>query len=260
MKNSALILNLFDEQMINTDEMDVHTILSEKGGIDPLEGMLLYLTILKTKPQLAIEFSPQKGYSSMCIGMGLRQLAKINGYKKCPELYTFEINKKYKDNLDTMILQHNLFNVNVIFGDALEEIPSVLAGLSIKPDLCFIDSDHRAEFARRYIKEIFPLLNPGCQVVVHDLCASKLSENNSCVDFKTSLLNQGNASHCSGEEKPLYDYLAHVDYSVLHAITGGNHEGAKLPVNEEFYEDIQSFTGIDFKSNRICPKSVWFNV
>jgi predicted O-methyltransferase YrrM len=253
------ILRLFEEHWSKVDPEHIRAIMTEDGGIDPLEGVLLYLTILDRKPIDVIEFSPQKGYSTMCIAMGLKQLF----VKKMPVLYTFEINKKYKKELTDRLLRFNLLNTDIVWGDALEKVPEIIKSKNLKPDLCFIDSDHRAEFSRQYIRKIFPLLNNNCQVVVHDLCSTNLSPNQSRVEFTTSLLSDaGIVWDCSGEEGPLKEWLQEndVDYHVLHAITGGVHEGANLPYNTILYDELKKITSIDFRSERICPKTVWFEV
>jgi predicted O-methyltransferase YrrM len=257
------ILDLFQKHWPHIPKKDIEAICYEEGGIDPLEGMLLYLQVLERQPILSIEFSPHKGYSTMCIGLAIKAWAEQDLMHNFPIFYTFEINEKIRKQLEERIQKYNLeLYVNVIWGDAIKQIPETLADYNVKPSFVFVDSDHRAEFAERYINNVFPLLNKDALVVVHDLRSTSLNPENPRTEFDTSLLSRGNASHCSGEEQPLKKWLNEngKDYCVLHAITGGNHEGARLKRHEEFYDQLRKITSVDFRRSNICPKTVWFEV
>lgn len=238
------------QQFSHKDDIDI--ICSEKGGIDCFDGYFLYCCALScTTDEYCVEFSPNHGYSTICIGLGLKRLGIKNA------LYTVELNEKVRKPLEANIAKYGLQDyVKVIWGDALVEVPKIIGGEDRQTALLFIDSDHTKKFAERYIEEIFPLVSPGCIVCIHDLCANKLSNGHN-VSFKTSLKS---GQYKSGEERPLKDYLDKnaINYFVTHAVTGGKHEAADLPRNDGFYEEVKEICGVDFRNNRMCPKTISF--
>jgi len=247
--NTETIINLISEYWPRIDQKYITKLLKGGGGIDPFEGLILYCYILKFQPKGLIEFSPNLGYSTQWIALALQQLGQQNSF------WTFEINKRILPQLKNN-LEYLKQYVSIIDGDALETIPQIIKDKQI--DLCFIDSNHGYKFAINYIDIIFPLLMPNCFITVHDICTDEsLIKSNS---FKTSLFDSSDEH--SGEYKAIKDFLSRkkINYCVLHSITGGQHEGANLPINEKFYSKIKNITSRDFISNLICPKTIFFNI
>lgn len=240
------ILGLIKEYWPQIDRESIAPLVSEKGGIDPLDGLLLHCIILKCKPRHIIEFSPNVGYSTKWISLALRTI----GQKK--SFWTFEINPHILQKL-TKNLQHLSDYVTIVEGNALATIPETISREVLTVDLCFIDSAHGLRFTNNYINTIFPLLSRDCIISIHDICAGGDS-------FKSSLHDK--ADEHSGEYKAIKQFLIDrkIQYSVLHAITGGRHEDASLPINKRFYNELEAITEINFISQFICPKTLWFKL
>lgn len=248
------IIQLFKDHWHQVKESDVKAICAEGGGISAFECVLMYLYILSTRPRSIIEFSPNHGYSSMAIAMAQRQMRNRWAFA------TFEINKTFCARTNARIAGHRLTEYcQCVQGNANTEVPKYVKRKGCYVDFCFIDSDHRAQFAQNYIKLVFPSLQPGCLIGVHDIAANKRSSNGSGT-FKSSLQE---GTYKDGEEQPIRQYLNNnkLPYTVLHGITGGNHEGARQEVNNELYDEIQKISGIDFrKAKGACPKTLFFRL
>ncbi len=118
----------------------VQQILSEDGGIAPLECFLMMLKILDTQPRQIIEFSPNHGYSTSAIATAKQILGEPN------EFATFEINPVFVQKTQARLSSLGLSSYcKVICGDALEQIPQFASTNDWHNiDFCFIDSDHGA--------------------------------------------------------------------------------------------------------------------
>ena len=252
MINKQKIINLFDEYWTDIPNSDAQYIIKENGGISAFECILMYLYILKTKPKNIIEFSPNHGYSTIPLAMAQRVLDNKNAFA------TFEILKHLcdftKERLDGVGLANYC---NVIKGDAIANIPDWIKNNN-PVEFCFIDSNHTNKFAIQYIKNIFPLLS-NCIIGIHDICSDQKTEDGK-TSFRTSLQS---GTHSGGEENPVREYIFKntLDYCVLHSITGGSHEGARLPNNVEFYDEVKKITNINFSSiSHPCPKTLFLKV
>ena len=247
------IIRLFEERWDNQAESDLRSLVKEKGGISSFECALMYMYIRAHRPRHLIEFSPNHGYSTEALARGQRAMRNRWSFG------SFEIEDSFVKATRTRICKAGLDEfVDVIWGDALVEIPKYARRFGTESfDFCFIDSDHTNEFAQRYIKEIFPLLRPGCLIGVHDIC-SKQHNNQGYTNFNTSLQS---GVYKSGEEQPIKKFIIdrQCDFCVLHAITGGTHEGAKLAWNVHLFNALQKITGIDFRS-KICPKTLFLRL
>lgn len=247
------IIRLFENQwhkIDKTQKKNIDRIYSNDGGISAFECVLFYLHILSTRPRHIIEFSPNRGYSTVAIASAQKVMRNRFGFG------TFEINKKACEQTRRAISAQKLDEYcHVIHGDAIKEVPAYIKRRGCFVDFCFIDSDHTDKFAQNYIKKIFPLLSPGCLVVIHDIAAKKIGSK----DFKSSLLK---GHYKSGEENPVKEFVKNRDYTILHSITGGKHEGANLPTNNKFYDKIKEITQIDFikSPNKVCPKTLLFKL
>ncbi len=256
MFTESSILQLFQKHWNNVNESDIKKIVSENGGISAFECVLMYLHILDTRPRHIIEFSPNHGYSTQAIAMAQRKMRNRWAFA------TFDISKGACAVCERRMTDLKLDDYcHVIQGNANVEVPKYIETKGAHVDFVFIDSDHRAGFAKNYIKGIFPVLQPGCLVGVHDIAAGKLTEDGKS-GYKSSL-NGG--KHKGGEEKPLKDYIKEhkLDWSVLHSITGGKHEKADLPNNDKLYNPIMELTGINFrkmKKGAACPKTLFLRL
>lgn len=245
------IIDLFRRQWHRVDRSDIDKMIGDTGGISAFECVLMYLFILDRAPRWIVEFSPNHGYSTQAIAMALRVLGIKNRFG------TFEIKpvlcERTNKRLDSIGLSDYC---EVIQGNALIKIPEWINHNGAKVDFCFIDSDHTEGFARKYINEIFPLLDPRCLMGVHDICSTQRHDSG-IMKFKTSL---GKGHKKSGEEGPINEYLNGKDFCVLHAITGGKHEQANLPNNDPFYNEIMDITEVNFRKVKCaaCPKTVYF--
>jgi predicted O-methyltransferase YrrM len=245
------ILDLFQRQWPRVNQADIKIIMGDTGGISAFECILMYLLILDNAPRWTIEFSPNHGFSTQAMAMALRVLGIKNRFG------TFELKPNLCVSTTERMKKLGLLNyVDVVQGNALQTIPEWIKQKNAKVDLVFVDSDHTEKFANRYIKELFPLFQRDCLLGVHDICSHKRDDGGQTA-FKTSL---GSGSKCAGEEKPIERHLKGKKFCVLHAITGGKHESANLPVNNKLYEELQQITGFDFRKAiaKPCPKSVWF--
>lgn len=241
------IMILINKHFNTIDSKILSRLMLESGGIDPLEGVILYCLILEYNILSAIEFSPNAGYSTKWISLAFKKLNRKNSF------FTFEINKKIIPKLKENLAVENLLDyVTVIDGHAIENIPKTIKDNNLNVGLCFIDSNHGYNFSQDYIKNIFPLLSCNCLICIHDICHD---ENM----FKTSLLN--NSKEYSGECDSIKEYINNKKYKyfILHSLTGGKHEGANKEINKNFYNELENITKINFISNNICPKTMFIN-
>ena len=249
------IIELFEKHWNSVDLKDINKIFKTEGGISALEGVLLYLYIIDTRPRSIIEFSPNKGYSSFAIASAQRLMRNRWAFA------TFEIKDKFCNATKAVLQNNNLLDYcEVICGDALRKVPIHIESKGAHVDLCFIDSDHGEEFAQQYIDKLFPLFKPDCLIAVHDIAGKKRLKSGK-TEFKTSLMG---GAHKGGEEHSIRKFLKKnkKDYTVLHSVTGGKHEGANLPINNDLYEKILNISGYDFRKSKSppCPKTLFFKL
>lgn len=96
-----------------------------------LQGKLLEFLSKLIKPEKILELGTFTGYSTICLSKGLATYGKIT---------TIEINDELEDIIRKFLNKANVSNkVNLIFGDALNEIPK----LDDIFDLVFLDADKR---------------------------------------------------------------------------------------------------------------------
>ena len=249
------IVELFEKQWPNIVKKDIDAMMSSDGGISAFEAALLHLYILDTRPSHIVEFSPNKGYSTFA--MASAQKIMRNRWA----LATFDISTKFCNATEDRIEKAGLQDYCTVFcGDAIKEVPKYIKQKVAKVELCFIDSDHGEEFANKYIDKIFPYLADNCLIAVHDIAGTKRNKNGQS-KFRTSL-QKGNFK--SGEEIALEKYLkkTNTEYSILHSVTGGQHEGADLPANTKLYDRLLEITSYDFQKakSEACPKMLFFRL
>jgi len=227
---------------------DVEIICTRSGGISAVEGLMLYNAVMSAgKDCNAIEFSPNAGYSTICMALALRRMGSTK------KIATFEIDRRIEQKLTENIAKLGLQDyVDIIWGDALVEVPRYIKahGIEDRVDVLFIDSCHSKSFAEAYIRDIFPLCNCAL-VMVHDIGALGLNNHD---DFNETLFPNDN--NC-GEYLALKSYLR-CKYVLTHAVYGGQHEAScNLPVNKMAYDKLSDSVGYTVPID-IPPKSLIF--
>lgn len=122
---------------------------------DDIEAEITYLLIREFEPENIVEISPCGGWSTSWILRAVRD----NGFGR---LYSFDV-----VDHSTKIIPRELSEGRWVFihGDVREKLHHLPPTI----DHLFLDSDHSAEFARWYIPELFPRLDDGVPVSVHDV-------------------------------------------------------------------------------------------
>lgn len=162
-----------DEYIRNLNEIKnkmrkIHSITTPQ--FDDIEAEIVCLLIMHTKPKLIHEFSPCGGWSSLYM---LNTLEFISDNSK---LVSFDIVDKCTSNINCVFPQFkNKFEFHL--GNVEEKYTSFTEDI----DYLFIDSDHSAEFTKRYIDNLLiPLLlklrkiNKKIFVSVHDVFHSEI--------------------------------------------------------------------------------------
>jgi hypothetical protein len=121
---------------------------------DIFESEVLYSLIRYTKPKKIIEMSPARGFTSFL----MIEACKKNG------------NKVFIHSYDLVDFSRELDCVGdvsrkLVIGDAKKTLkPDDMRGC----DFLFIDSDHSAEFAEWYCRNIIPRLRSEILIMIHD--------------------------------------------------------------------------------------------
>ena len=135
------------------------------------ERRLLYLMTRFIEPELIIEFSPKRGWTTLHMAAALEDNHK-------GRIISFELDPIYaaltKRTVKTARLAHR---VEVVVGDVREEFPRVYGDPGTwrsAPEIgfLFVDSDHGAEFAHWYLGNLFPLVRQNGVIHAHDIEAS----------------------------------------------------------------------------------------
>ncbi len=123
--------------------------------LDDIESEITYLLLRELQPESVVEISPSRGWSTTWILSALRDNQK-------GQLQSYDI-VNYSKRFVPKSLAKGRWQLFV--GDVKEKIDT----FPKKIDYLFIDSDHSAEFAHWYIETVFPLLESGTPVSVHDV-------------------------------------------------------------------------------------------
>jgi hypothetical protein len=131
--------------------------LSIGPGLDDIESEITYLLIREVRPETVVEIAPYCGWSTSWILNALRD-------NKYGQLYSYDL-----VDYSTKVLPNELTQGIWCFiqGDVTRNVDL----LPPKIDYLFIDADHSAEFAHWYIDHVFPKLEGGIPVSVHDIFA-----------------------------------------------------------------------------------------
>lgn len=165
--------------------------------LEDIEAEMTYLLIREFKPETIVEISPYKGWSTSWILNAI----KDNGAGK---LYSYDL---IDDSTKMIPLDLSKGRWTFIRGDIKKNMDK----LPQKIDYLFIDSEHSADFAREYIKNIFPKLENGTPISIHDVFAEEYhaifnSERNVILDWlKEKKINYFTVS--SIREKIVYNKI-----------------------------------------------------
>jgi predicted O-methyltransferase YrrM len=131
---------------------------NHKKGMNPqlsdIEAELTYMFLRELKPNNVVEFSPCHGYSSMWI---LNAMDRNNN----GTLFSFDLIDDSEHYLPKDLNKRRVF----VKGDVTLQIKKFPEQI----DYLFIDSDHSQKFGQWYIRTVFPLINSGTYVSVHDV-------------------------------------------------------------------------------------------
>lgn len=123
---------------------------------------VLYLMVRHFAPDVVLEISPKRGLSTLHIALGLEHNGR--GHVR-----SFEIDhrslRSAVENLRRNGLAHR---VSWHYGDARIEVPRQLAAAD-GIEFLFLDSDHGAEFARWYTRQLFPCVRRGGIIHIDDV-------------------------------------------------------------------------------------------
>jgi len=200
------------------------------GGISRVDGELVYMLMRELNVREAIEFSPNQGYSTAFLALALA----ANGSESLLATFDLDMFPKFVERMRKLGLDA-LFHK----GDALENVPRYLHDNNLvgKVDFCFIDSDHTYDFARRYCREIMPLLGDDCVYFIHDLCYRPMDVTTFSHYGAINPFEIGGTATAIGEAAYLVEHFVenasrYALYST-HRCFGDQHEcSTRLPRNE----------------------------
>jgi len=161
------------------------------------ERRILYLMTRHRAPQLIVEFSPKRGWSTLHMAAALEDNGRGH-------ILSFELEPVYAALTRRTLKEAGLAHrADVVVGDVREEFPRLSADRKrwrADPGLefLFIDSDHSARFADWYLGNLFPLVRQTGVIQVHD------------VEAPPEIIAEGRTFYSdkpSGEEERLAAYL-----------------------------------------------------
>lgn len=130
-----------------------------KAQLDDVEAELTYLLVRDRAPGAVVEFGALHGWSTTWI---LRALHDADRDGRRGELHSFDLIDRAARNVPADLADGRwTFHHGDVRGN-LRELPDDIGYL-------FIDAAHTAGFARWYIERVFPLVQPGTPVSVHDV-------------------------------------------------------------------------------------------
>jgi predicted O-methyltransferase YrrM len=125
-------------------------------NVDPAEGAFLRALAEKVHAKQGLEIGTSTGYSSIWIGMGLRQ--------QRGHLLTLEIEEGRAKLAQTNFRAAGLASVITLkLGDALEEVPKLRGPY----DFVFIDAG-KQDYVK-YLDMVIPIVIPGGVIVAHNV-------------------------------------------------------------------------------------------
>ncbi len=162
------------------------------------ERRLLYLMTRHRAPEVIVEFSPKRGWSTLQMAAALEDNGR--GY-----ILSFELEPVYAAVTRRTLKEAGLAHrAQVVVGDVREEFPKIYGdGNRWRSDpgleFLFIDSDHSAPFADWYLGNLLPIVRRSGVIQVHD------------VEAPPEAIAEGRALYSDippcGEEEQLAAYL-----------------------------------------------------
>lgn len=134
-----------------------------KPQFDDIEAEATYLLLREFKPQTVVEIAPDGGWSTTWLLAALRD----NGSGR---LFSFDL-----FDHSTRTVPRELADGRWTFAQG--DVTQQLAQLPPRIDYLFLDCAHTAEFARWYVRELFPRLAPGTPIGIHDIFPASLGES-----------------------------------------------------------------------------------
>ena len=132
-----------------------HKNIRLKPQLCDIEAELTYLLTREFKPESVVEIAPCGGWSTTWLLNALKD-------NEFGHLYSYDL-----VDLATKIVPPSLSKGRWTFIQG--DIKKNLQKLPAKIEYLFLDADHTADFARWYIRELFPKLNPGVPISIHDV-------------------------------------------------------------------------------------------
>ena len=126
-----------------------------KPQLDDIEAEITYLLIREYKPKTIVEISPCAGWSTSWI---LNALKDNSG----SHLYSYDLIDDSSKMVPPSLSDGSWTFFKCDIRGNLDKLPQ-------KIDYLFIDSDHSADFAYWYIHNLFPRLEKGVPISVHDV-------------------------------------------------------------------------------------------
>jgi len=127
------------------------------------ERRLLYLLVRHFRPAIVVEFSPNKGWSTLHLARALED----NG---SGQIHSFELEATNVAVAQRVLAEYGLAHrVQFYIGDVRRTLPPVLRKLGQPVDFLFVDSDHSYDFGRWWLSEVLPFVRSSGLVHVHDV-------------------------------------------------------------------------------------------
>lgn len=127
------------------------------------ERRILYLMTRRLCPEVVVEFSPNKGWSTL----HLAQALETNGRG---HIHSFELDPANITVAQQALAEYGLTHrVTFYAGDVRNTLPPLLAAWGQSIDFLFVDSNHSYDFARWWLADVLPSVRPGGLVHVHDI-------------------------------------------------------------------------------------------
>lgn len=134
-----------------------------KPQLDDIEAETTYLLVREFRPRTVVEIAPDGGWSTTWLLAALRD----NGSGR---LFSYDM-----FDHSTRTVPQELAKGRWTFAQG--DVRSRLAQLPPRIDYLFLDCEHSAQFARWYIRELFPRLVPGTPVSIHDIFPASPGES-----------------------------------------------------------------------------------
>ncbi len=134
-----------------------------KPQLDDLEAEISYLLLRELQPESVVEIAPDGGWSTTWLLSALR----ANGHGT---LHSFDLYNHCTRTVPRGLAAGRWRFVQGDIRDKLHELPGQI-------DYLFMDCAHTAGFARWYLGELFPRLEPGTVISVHDIFPVRRGES-----------------------------------------------------------------------------------